>query len=181
MRWSLVSIASVALLAGCTPVPQPAVDDDMVPHELIQQYANWCFQNNVGDEGGFYTYSIREDGADVDADDADPARIAVAQAIEDCLNRYDYEVDSPLAFVPAYERAQLYDYYVTRTRPCLARLGVSVPEVERSEFFSSDQRLWNPYPQMQDVPFEHLLTLYRACPPVPDYVLSRHVNLPAAG
>ena len=181
MRWSLVSVASVALLAGCTPAPQPVVDDDVVPHELIQQYANWCFQNNVGDEGGFYNYLIREDGAEVNAEDTDPARIAVAQAIEDCLNRHGYEVDSPLAYVSAYERAQPYDYYTTRTRPCLAAAGVDVPEISRQQFFASDRRPWNPYPDMPTESFEDLLTLYRACPPVPDYVLSRHVNFRAAG
>ncbi|HEX2550132.1 MAG TPA: hypothetical protein VHK64_00940 [Nocardioidaceae bacterium] len=178
MRWTLALIASALLLAGCTPQPQPAAETDLVPHELIQQYTRSC-TGPIENATGTFAYSIGSGPASVIAEIDTPENRAAVAAVLECLNRYRYEEESPLQFVTAYERAELYDYYIGSTVPCLAEHGVTAPSVPRAQFFFSDRRYWNPYPEMDDIPFDELLTLYRACPPVPEYVLSRHVTYQA--
>jgi hypothetical protein len=77
-------------------------------------------------------------------------------------------------YVDAYERAQLYDYYSAVTVPCLASKGVELEPLHRSDFFVPDSRPWNPYTSMRDRPFDELVALYHACPPIPEYLLARH-------
>lgn len=81
---------------------------------------------------------------------------------------------SSFTYVDAFERAQLWDYYNAVTLPCLAGRGVVVPALRREEFFEPGRRPWNPYPAMGDLPFDQVVALYRACPPIPDYLRDRH-------
>ena len=76
-------------------------------------------------------------------------------------------------YVDAFERAQLWDYYNAVTLPCLDARGRR-RRPTRAEFFLPDQRPWNPYTAMDDLPFDQLFALYRACPPIPDYLRERH-------
>jgi hypothetical protein len=77
-------------------------------------------------------------------------------------------------YVDAYERARLWEYYTAVTVPCLASRGVDLAPIARERFFVPDERPWNPYTSMQGIPFDDLVGLYRACPPVPPSLQSRH-------
>lgn len=94
---------------------------------------------------------------------------------EACLKRFRLDTSrTAFDYVNAYERAQLYDYYLRQTVPCLADHGVQAPLIARAAFFDPAKRPWNVYTGMDDVPFDRLIDLYRACPPVPQYLLARH-------
>ncbi|MGN6502972.1 MAG: hypothetical protein ACTHKX_08745 [Pseudolysinimonas sp.] len=94
---------------------------------------------------------------------------------EACLARFRIDTSrTAFDYVNVYERAQLYDYYTGSTVPCLARHGVVAPVIARSAFFDPAKRPWNVYTDMAEVAFDRIIDLYRACPPVPQYLLARH-------
>jgi hypothetical protein len=95
--------------------------------------------------------------------------------LEACLDRYEFEQRADgFSYVDAAERAQLWEYYTAVTVPCLAARGVDVPPVTRQDFFLPDERPWNPYTALRDIPFDTLVGHYAACPPVPAYLQERH-------
>jgi len=94
---------------------------------------------------------------------------------DECAAQYRLEPRADgFTYVDAYERSQLWDYYTAVTAPCLVARGVTLEPPTREDFFVPDQRPWNPYTTMDDLPFDELVALYRACPPVPDYLRERH-------
>ena len=170
-----VAVAALALaLAGCTPVPRTTGEPFRLPQELAWRYVATC----LGELGTIGPAQIEwGDGPALVslADDPTPEAQAAAERTSKCLNRYRYEPrDTSFNFVSAYERAQLFDWYTRDTAPCLEAQGIAAPDIPRAEFFVPGERPWNVYTQMSTVPFARLIQLYQACPPVPQYLASRH-------
>lgn len=175
MRWPVALAALTIALAGCTPVPQPKEEPVALPEDLAWRYVSSC----LGDIGSVGPAQISwGDGPAVvsfASDEQTPEQRAAAVQIQECLDRYDYAPTSTsYNYVNSYERAQLYDWYTRETIPCLADKGVEAPRIARTAFFDPAARPWNPYTDMDDVPFDQLIALYRACPPIPEYLQSRH-------
>jgi hypothetical protein len=163
---------AVALLTACTaaPVQRTLNHPFLVPQDLAWQYATSCFgEELIG--GGVISLSYGEGASRVEFAEDTPESQAEKARIEACLDEYRFaDASNDLDYVDGYERSQLWDYYTAITVPCLAALGVELAPIPREDFFTPDQRPWNPYPSMQDVPFAELIDLYEACPPVPDYL-----------
>lgn len=177
MRWPVALAALAIALAGCTPAPAPHDDPVALPQELAWRYAQTCF----GDTGssGEIRISWGDGPATVRFDHAPtPAEQAAAEAIQKCLDAFRYEPPQSYDYVSSYERAQLYDWYLRATVPCLAGKGIDLEPVPRSAFFDPADRPWNPYTGMDQLPFDQLIALYQACPPVPGYLQSRHEQDP---
>ena len=174
----MVAVAAVAmLLAACTPVASPTrerTEPFAVPQDLTWQYATNCMLEMTSGET-VVSLQWDETGIEVGFDEDSPATELDQQAVQACFDQYRLEQrSSSFNYVDAFERAQLWDYYNAVTLPCLDEHGVGVPALTRAQFFLPDQRPWNPYTAMDDLPFDQLFALYRACPPIPDYLRERH-------
>lgn len=172
------AIAAAMLLAACTPAASPLARERTqpaaVPQDLTWQFATTCLEEMTSGET-VVSLHWDETGIEVGFEGESPATQRDRLAVEDCFTRYRLERRATgFTFVDAFERAQLWDYYNTVTLPCLDAHGVAVPALTRAQFFVPDQRPWNPYTAMDDLPFDQLLALYRSCPPVPDYLRDRH-------
>jgi hypothetical protein len=168
----VLGVAAVALLAGCAPSPQPdpPLGPITIPPELSWQYAHTCFGDDMAPVAASWGPGVT---ADVHFEVESPESAAIAAQVEACLDQYPYEDgQSDFGFVDPFERAQLYDYYMSMTVPCLARHGIDLDPVARTTFFAPDRRPWNPYQETDftGVPFLKLYSAYRACPPVPEYL-----------
>jgi hypothetical protein len=178
---TVASVASVATLAaligGCTaPTPLARVHDRplAVPSDLSWQWATSCMLQMTSGET-VVSISWGDGGADVQFDAVTPATVLDTQILKACFAQYRTEPrPSGFGYVDAYERSRLWDYYTAVTEPCLRDHDVIVPPVPRSQFFLPDQRPWNPYTSMDDLPFPELLELYQDCPPVPASLSARH-------
>jgi hypothetical protein len=174
MRVAVVAAVATMLLAGCTPVAVPlqraAVPELVIPTELGWRYASSCTGDDVGG-GGIITFQYGNGGSNVTFAEDTPESRAEAERIEACLDEYRYdESDDQLDYVDGYERSQLWTYYTAVTAPCLAARGIQLDPIPREEFFVPDQRPWNPFTAMDDVPIADLLALYRECPPIPAFL-----------
>ena len=167
------ALLSLALIAS-TPAPRTAGEPFRMPQDLAYRYVATCLGELDTIGPAQIEWGDRPAVVSV-AEDPTPEAQAALERTEDCLNRYRYEPrDASFNFVSAYERAQLFDWYTRDTAPCLEAQGIDAPEIPRAEFFVPDQRPWNVYTQMSTVPFTRLIELYQACPPVPQYLTSRH-------
>lgn len=175
MRARTVAIAAAAmLLTACTPAARERAEPVAVPQDLTWQYATSCLMNMTSGET-VVSLQWDETGIEVGFDEDTPATVLDQQRIENCFAQYRFEQRaSSYNYVDAFERAQLWDYYNAVTLPCLAEHGVRLPALTRAQFFVPDSRPWNPYTAMDDLPFDQLFALYRACPPIPDYLRDRH-------
>jgi hypothetical protein len=168
----------VLALAACTAITPPvarAHDEPFaIPQDLTWQYATSCMMQMTS-EGTVVGLQWDETGIEVRFEDETAETLLDQQRLKNCFAQYRTEqrADS-FSYVDAFERAQLWDYYSAVTEPCLTAHGVTVPALTRAQFFVPDQRPWNPYTAMDDLPFEELVALYQACPPIPDYLAARH-------
>ena len=175
MRAAVALVALALALAGCTPAPRTTGEPFRLPEELAWRYVSSCLAE-IGQIGPAQV-EWGDGPALVTGANLSPDQQAAAHRVEDCLDKYRYEPHTTsFAFISAYERAQLFDWYTRETAPCLTALGVKAPEIPRAEFFVPGERPWNVYTDMDDVPFDTLIQLYQDCPPVPDYLLARHTR-----
>jgi len=171
MRTIVLAAALGMVMAGCTPVSRALESPVVIPQEIAWRYAMFCIEP-AGLEAVVTSLAWSNAGADIELEAPDDPTVDVAAletAVEDCLTQYRYEESARLA-PDLYERAELYDYYLAVTLPCLDRQGLDIEPVPREFFLAPDGgEPWNPYLGME-LPFERLLELYRACPPRPDFL-----------
>lgn len=175
MRVAVVAAVAVVLLAGCTPMAVPlqraSVPEVVIPSELGWRYASSCTDDLAIDAGGIIGFQYGGGASNVTFAEDTPESRAEAERIEACLDKYRFDQsDDQLDYVDGYERSQLWTYYTAVTAPCLSDHGVTLDTIPRADFFLPDQRPWNPYTAMDDIPIPELLALYRACPPIPEFL-----------
>lgn len=194
---TVAGVAAVVALAALVPVWATAsagsaveeVDGYVIPGELTEPLVEKCqgfipvavdqtvFPSWYGAEGDERLH-LRMEVWQIDApsgsmNPAEPtaeqaARLGEANA---CLASYSIDDWAQPPQFDAFHRNMYYEYVAGALVPCLVARGIDAEIPPRQAFKNFDASTWYYQNHIAGLDFDEALRTWRACPPVPEYLL----------